>query len=132
MLSARTLKLLDDLCAKSHDAYPEGGTLWTFVEAANQAHSRFRDSRRKPQAGRLDLKQLATWLEAAQGGDRGCVTAESFSGANELVGVLKSDLQVDEFLWAFDDAGYDMTANIYMHRSSDNRYFALEMWWSLD
>jgi hypothetical protein len=81
------------------------------------------------------LEQLGEWLQGATGSRIGVdesVTAESLEAANELLQALKNDLQVDEFLWAFDDAGTDMTANIYMARNSDNRYFALEMWWSID
>ena len=135
MLSTRTQKLLEELCVKSHDAYPEGGTLWTFIEAANQAHLRFRDSRREPPASEMDLEQLGRWLKGAQGSwadVRGPGKTNCISDAIELVRALEKDLQVDEFLWSFDDAGTDMTANIYMAHNSDNRYFALEMWWSID
>ncbi|MCS4291959.1 hypothetical protein M2375_000154 [Comamonas sp. BIGb0152] len=48
------------------------------------------------------------------------------------VRALKDDLQVDEFLWAFEDGRTEMTGNIYMARNFDNRYSALEMWWSID
>jgi len=135
MLSTHTLKLLDELCAKSKDQYPQGGILWTFVEAASQAHFRFKDSRREPQAGAMDLEQLGAWVQGALGGANNFqepVSAASICIANELQQSLKNDLQVDEFLWAFDDGGTDMTGNIYMARNSDNRYFALEMWWSVD
>ncbi|MEF9963438.1 MAG: hypothetical protein RR779_03660 [Comamonas sp.] len=135
MLSKYTLKLLDELCAKSKDQYSEGGILWTFVEAANQAHFRFKDSRREPQAGAMDVKQLGAWVQGALGGasnPQELVAAVSTSIANELLRALKDDLQVDDFLWAFEDGGTEMTGNIYMARNFDNRYFALEMWWSID
>lgn len=52
--------------------------------------------------------------------------------AEELIGFLQADLGIDSFLWSFADDSYDMTANIYMARASDNRYFASELWWSFD
>lgn len=135
MLSARTLKLLEELCVRSQEVYPEGGTLWTFTEAANQAHFLFRDLRREPPAGSVNLEQLGRWFQGAQGGwvdSQSPVKAESISDAADLISALKEDLRVDEFLWSLDDAGTDMAANIYMARKSDNRYFALKMWWSID
>lgn len=83
----------------------------------------------------MDLELLGYWLQCARSGhssDLKPVTAESIADATRLVNALKNDLKADAFLLAFDDAGTDMTANIYMIRNSDNRYFALEMWWSID
>ena len=131
MLSVTTLDLLDALCRASRAAYPEGGTLWTYVEAANQAHLRFRDRHRTPAAAALDMDQFARWLHWAQG-DRGPTTSASMDLANKLIASLHSDLGPDELLWSFEDAGSDMSANIYMARASDNRFFALELWWSED
>ena len=104
--------------------------LWTFVDA-NQAHFWFKDSHREPPAGAMDLEQLGAWLQGALGAlnnFQASVSAASISAASGLLQALKDDLQVDEFLWVFDDGGPDMTANIYMARNSDIRYFALEMW----
>ena len=83
----------------------------------------------------MDLELLGYWLQCARSGqasDLKPVTAESIADATRLVNALKNDLKADDLLLAFDDAGTDMTANIYMIRNSDNRYFALEMWWSID
>ncbi|MEJ5128869.1 hypothetical protein WH367_22715 [Comamonas sp. MYb21] len=83
----------------------------------------------------MDMKQLGAWVQGALGGasnPQELVAAVSTSIANELLRALKDDLQVDEFLWAFEDGGTEMTGNIYMVRNFDNRYFALEMWWSID
>jgi hypothetical protein len=135
MLSANTLRFLDELFVTSQEAYSNGGTLWTFIEAANQGHFRFNDPRRELPAGGMDLELLGYWLQCARSGqasDLKPVTAESITDATRLVNALKNDLKADDFLLAFDDAGTDMTANIYMIRNSDNRYFALEMWWSID
>jgi hypothetical protein len=118
MLSKQALQFLDDLTAESHDAYPEGGVVWTYVEGANQAHSKFVDPRRKAEAVAL--------------GGRSPVTEKSSNMADELISFLHADLGIDSFLWGFQDDSYDMMANIYMMRASDNRYFALELWWSVD
>lgn len=131
MLSSQTLDFLDALCRASHVAYPQGGTLWTYVEGANQAHFRFRDVRRIPVAGALNIEQLGKWIQWAQGG-RAPTTGVSIGMAERLVGLLRADLCPDEVLWSFEDAGSDMQANIYMARVSDNRYFALELGWSED
>jgi len=131
MLSSQTLSFLDALCHASHEAYPEGGALWTYVEGANQAHFRFRDPRRSPVAGTLSIEQLGKWLQGAQG-DSAPPTDASIGMAKKLVALLREDLGPDEVLWSFEDAGSDMQANIYMARASDNRYFALELWWSRD
>ena len=83
----------------------------------------------------MSMEQLGRWFQCAQSGwvdGQSPVKTEFISDATELVKALKEDLQVDEFLWSLDDAGTDMSANIYMVRNSDNRYFALEMWWSID
>lgn len=135
MLSTHTLRFLDELFVKSHEAYSEGGMLWTFVEAANQGHFRFKDAHRALPASGMNLERLGYWLQCARSGqasDLQPVTAESIADATKLVAALKEDLQADDFLLAFDDAWTEMTANIYMIRNSDNRYFALEMWWSID
>lgn len=131
MLSPTTLEFLDVLCRASHEAYPEGGTLWTYVEAANQGHSRFRDSRRTPAADALSIAELARWLQWAQG-DRAPTSSASIDMANKLVALLREDLGLVDLLWSFEDGGSDMSANIYMARSIDNRFFALELWWSED
>lgn len=131
MLSNRTLEFLDALRQTSHEAYPEGGTLWTYIEGANQAHSKFRDPRRIPAARPLNLEELGTWFQSAQG-DRGPTTDVSIDMAGRLVALLREDLSPDEVLWSLEDAGSDMQASIYMARASDNRYFALELWWSED
>lgn len=131
MLSNQTLSFLDALCLTSHEAYPEGGTLWTYIEGANQAHFRLRDPRRTPAAGPLNLEELGKWIQWARG-NKGPTTALANEMAKRLVALLREDLSPDEVLWSFEDTGSDMHGNIYMARASDNRYFALELWWSED
>jgi hypothetical protein len=63
---------------------------------------------------------------------KGPTTALANEMAKRLVALLREDLSPDEVLWSFEDAGSDMHGNIYMARASDNRYFALELWWSED
>ncbi|MCR6475232.1 hypothetical protein NU688_03600 [Variovorax sp. ZS18.2.2] len=106
--------------------------MWTYVEGANQAHFKFRDPRRSLAAGPLSVEQLAKWLQWAQGDRAATATDVSIGMAKRLVALLGEDLFPDEVLWSVEDAGSDMHANIYMSRASDNRYFALELWWSED
>jgi hypothetical protein len=131
MLSDRTLAFLDDHCRKSHVTFPEGGTLWTYTEAAHQAHTRFRDSRRHPPAEAMNIEELATWLQAAEG-NFGPLLPASMTQAQTLLEFLRDDLGVDEFLWYYQNDGHIMNADIHMARRSDNRYFLLELWWSFD
>lgn len=133
MLSSQTLRFLDDLCITSNDAYPEGGVLWTYIEGANQAHTRFDAPGRTPQAGILKLSELETWFQVALGDwSRNQSASLAVHFATELLRLLSLDTDSDQFLWAFEDGGDNMTANIYIARTSDNRFFALELWWSLD
>ena len=131
MLSEHALQFFDDFCVKSHVAYPGGGVVWTYVEGANQAHSKFVNPHRKSEAVTLDFNQLRSWLQTALGG-RIPMTYESSGMVKELIDFLQADLGIDSFLWGFEDNGYDMMANIYMRCASDNRYFALELWCSVD
>lgn len=56
MLSASTLEILDALRVESHEADPEGGTLWTCTERANQAHTHCGDSRQKRSARWISMR----------------------------------------------------------------------------
>jgi hypothetical protein len=114
MLSTQTLQFLDDLCAKSHSAYPEGGVLWTYVEEANQAHTRLSDPRRGPSVGTLKLGKLETWFQVAlEDWARSESNAYAVQASNELLRLLRADTGADQFLGLFSDEGDAMTANIY-------------------
>lgn len=107
--------------------------MWTYVEAANQAHARLNDLRKIPVAGVLKINELETWFQVALGDwDRNQSNSPAVCAAAELLGLLQSDLGTNEFRWTFEDGGDEMTANICIGRASDNRYFALELWWSHD
>lgn len=99
--------------------------MWTYIEGANQAHSRFDDHRRTPLAGDLKLSELETWFQVALGDwSRNQPRSLAAYSATELVRLLRIDTNADQFLWAFEEGGSDMTANIYIARASDNRFFA--------
>ena len=62
MLSATTVRTLEDLAQWSHASYPDGGLLYTFTEAANQAHIMFPKQLAERRAAQLtedDRAQLA-------------------------------------------------------------------------
>jgi len=127
MLSSRTLQCLDALCAESHAAYPEGGVLWTYVEAANQAHVRFRHAAPLSLAVAVGRSEPGCWFQAALP-----TRNDTASIAAELLGLLQADLDVDAFAFIHETGNDDMSLNIAMVRAADNRYFALELWWSVD
>lgn len=131
MLSRSTLEYLESLCRTSRVAYPEGGAIWTYTEAANQAHSKFCDPRHNIVAGPLSVEQLGKWIQWSHG-DRASLRLKSIKAANDLMKLLRVDLGFDEVLWALVDNDSDMLAIIHMNRNSDNRYFSLEMFWSED
>lgn len=134
MLSPPTLSFLAELQEKSHAAYPQGGLLYTYVEAANQAHSRYSNSR----ADSLNLllsefKDLSRFLQASQGDYVSETTAPAFAlAAQQLMEHLRDDLRFDEVSCHLEDGGHDMEAKVKMARRSDNRFFELELWWSID
>jgi hypothetical protein len=133
MLSSQTLRFLDDLCATSNGAYPEEGVLSTYIEGANQAHARFDNRRRTPLAGDLKLSELEIWFQVAlcDWSDNKPASIAACS-ATELLRLLSVDTGSDRFPWAFEEGDCNMTANIYIARAFDNRFFALELWWPLD
>jgi hypothetical protein len=134
MLGKSTLELLADFQEKSHEAYSEGGLLYTYVEAANQAHFKLpEDSAAFASLGQQDLDTLGRFLQASQGEYLAEAASEAFTSAAEnLLKLLLSDLGFDEVLLVFQDGGHDMGATLKMARRSDNRFFELDLWWSID
>lgn len=134
MLSPLTLSLLSELQGKSHSAYSEGGLLYTYIEASNQAHSRFPEI--TTVASNLhsnELEDLGRFFQASQGDYLAESAAPQFlEVAQRLIGRLQEDLKFDEVSFALEDGGHDMEAKLKMARRSDNRYFELELWWSID
>ncbi|WCD81870.1 hypothetical protein [Pseudomonas sp. TUM22785] len=134
MLSQQTLSLLSELQAKSSAAYPEGGLLYTYVEAANQAHSRY-PSGSSASSGLSpgELKDLGRFLRLSQGDyHRESMMPQLFEAAEGLINCLQTDLNFDEVSYLVRDEGDDMTIKLSMARRLDNRYFELELWWSVD
>lgn len=132
MLSPPTLALLEELQARSHAAYPEGGLLYTYTEAANQAHFRYSttDCGALPEIG---LMELARFLQSSQGDYFNETAAPSFvSLAQQLLACLSSDLKFEEISWSMEDGGHDMNGRLNMARRTDNRFFGLELMWSID
>lgn len=136
MLSAATLDLLQELQDRSHETFDQGGVLYTYVEAANQAHSLFPGAR-GPDPHR-DIESLARFLQVTQQGhpvddaDAASRPEPSFAqSAKALMSSLRNDLSFDEasLVLEGDDA---VQATIAMARRRDNRFFSLELWWSMD
>lgn len=134
MLSHFTLSFLSELQEKSHTAYPEGGLLYTFVEASNQAHSRYPPGNDASSAQASSaLKCLSLFLQASQGDCLSKTVASHFVvAAQQLIEHLRADLNFDEMCCQFEDGGHDMEAKLKMARRTDNRFFELELWWSID
>lgn len=120
--------------AESHVAYSEGGLLYTYVEAANQAHSRYRAVAASSSAlSQTALRELGRFIQASQGNYQSeLVTAPYLAVAQQLVEGLQADLLFDEVSWSLEDSGHSMNASLEMARRSDNRFFYLELMWSVD
>jgi hypothetical protein len=137
MLGTATVRTLEDLAQRSHASYPEGGLLYTFTEAANQAHSKFPKNLAERRAAHLiedDRAQLAIVICKAVG-NTGCAEAddESLAIADDLIQRLGEDLQFTSVGTVADDYDdYCWGATIHMARATDNRYFSLCLWGSID
>ncbi len=124
--------LLEKLQERSHAAYPEGGLLFTYIEAANQAHFRYPVDLGAALSAE-GLEELARFLQASQGDYIAKPSAPVFiSLAQELLAHLDTDLNFDEVSWSMDDGGHDMSGALKMARRTDNRFFELELMWSVD
>jgi hypothetical protein len=134
MLSKGTLALLQNMQDLSHAEYPEGGLLYTYTEAANQAQSRMSKTGQRSVSD-VQLREFAHFLQVAHG--HYGVMLEQVSDAfvktaHELIQALCSDLEFNEIDVVFEDCGTDMAATLLMARRSDNRHFSLWLWWSID
>ncbi|WP_153067477.1 hypothetical protein [Steroidobacter cummioxidans] len=127
---------LQELQDKSHAAYSEGGLLYTFVEAANQAHSRLPEDHGVARSSELapsDVNALAIFFQSSQGDYLREEPAPPFIDVTqELLGKIRADLAYNEIMLEVEDGGHDMAATLSMARRSDNRFFSLELWWSID
>ncbi|WP_137971572.1 hypothetical protein [Pseudomonas sp. F(2018)] len=134
MLSTETLAFLEELGRRSHSAYPEGGLLYTYLEAANQAHSRFRPcSADEQRISQPQLHALGGFLQSSQGEYTITEVKPGFvSLAEQLMQLLNQDLNFSQATWAFEDDGDSMGAKLEFARQSDNRFFSLELFWSID
>jgi hypothetical protein len=134
MLAFSTLAFLADLQEKSDSAYSEGGLLYTYIEAANQAHSRYKASDKKTDVfSPEDLQELACFIQSSQGNYQLENAEPSYlSTAQQLLELLQVDLKFNETTWFLERGGYDMRALITMVRHIDNRFFSLEFMWSVD
>lgn len=138
MLSPATVRALDELARRSRAAHPEGGLLYTFTEAAAQSHSRFaRQLTGRGSAGRSDdgRELLAVVLGKALG-HLGCIEpdGEALTLADDLMQRLRDDLTFTSVGSVADD-GDDSCwggATVHMARETDNRYFSLYLWGSID
>ena len=134
MLSEGTLELLQSMQDLSHAEYPEGGLLYTYSEAANQAHSKM-SATGQSSVSDAQLRDFAHFLQVAHG--HYGVKLEQVSDAfvktsHGLTQALYSDLEFNEVEVVFEDCGTDMAATFSMARRSDNRHFSLWLWWSID
>ena len=136
MLSAATVAMLEDLARRSHACFPEGGLLYTFTEAANQAHTKFPREFAKRRTSQLlpaEFARLVMVLNRALGNLAGDLAEAEVRALTET---LWQNLQRD---LAFTSSGlndehndYSWEATIHLARDMDNRYFSLNLWASVD
>jgi hypothetical protein len=154
MLSTETIARLNQLCDDSHYVFSEGGVVYWFHDSARQAQSmisfapaRLRDLVYNADAtnamlkaeldGRTavlkdaDLDAFSRFLFLARGDT--VAFEEAREEARDLMRRLHEDLRFDAVWWETElDDGWSFDAVLYMMRRSDNRYFALELNWSID
>jgi hypothetical protein len=137
MLAAATVRTLEELAQRSHASYPQGGLLYTFTEAANQAHCRFPQKLADRRAAHLtedDRAQLGLVICKALG-NFSCAKADvdSLAIADDLMQRLRRDLEFTSVgAVVDDDDDYCWGSTIHMARETDNRYFSLCLWGSID
>ena len=137
MLSASTIHTLDELARRSHAEYTEGGLLYTFTEAANQAHCNFPAAltgRGGSSLAENDRMQLAIVICKTLG-NFSCTSpdAESLMLADSLMECLRTDLGFSMAgLAVDDDDDFSWGSTVHMAREKDNRYFSLTLWGSID
>src|SRR5262245_2219920 len=154
MLSTETVARLDQLCDDSHDVFSEGGVVYSFYDSARPAKSRIssalarlRDLDHNVHAtnamlkadldGRTaalkdaDLDAFSCFLFSARG--HAVALEEALEEARDWIRRLHEDLRFDAAWWETElDDGWSFNGVLYMMRRSDNRYFALELNWSID
>lgn len=131
MLST-SLVVLEELVGGAHLAYPEGGLLYTYTEAANQAHFRMPPTAASTLSS-LERKAFSQFLQASQGDYTRDEPSNEFVAVElNLMNALRADTAFDEVSCAHEDGGTDIRFQVFMARRSDNRYFSLDLWWSID
>lgn len=143
MLSHRTVAFLEKSADSSHLVYPEGGLLFRYQYAYNQAHCCLKGGIWKALYN-VDLVQyseiteqaandLAFFFQRAFGGyTKDSPTDCTVLAACSLIAYLKEDLQHDLVELVVTDGDYDMTATFEMASRSRNDYSRLELFWSVD
>lgn len=137
MLSEATVRTLDELARRSRAAYPEGGLLYTFTEAADQSHSMFPSQLAERYSAQLteDGRAMLAVVLGKALGHPACTEAdgESLTLADDLVERLRGDLAFTSVgAVADEDDDYSWGTTIHMARESDNRHFSLNLWGSID
>ena len=136
MLQAATVQTLDALAQRSDAFYTDGGSIYTFTEAANQAHCKFPKEFAQRNAATLtaeEFARLALVITKALGNlDRVEADAESYAMAELLLQQLQTDLAFSNIGLTTDDDDWSWGATIHMACAADNRYFSLYLWGSID
>jgi hypothetical protein len=142
MLSDRTLGFLEGLADASSSAYQEGGLLFTFKFAYQQAHKRLRpsseDASHIPSASDLGLtdraiEELARFFQGSLGyHTKENPSRDALAIANSLIERLQHDLQFQSAVLQVEDEDYGMKAQLEMTQQAKNNLYCLELWWSVD
>lgn len=105
--------------------------LWTYTEAANRAHTKNHESWEPWDSSPRNVEALGHWLRSPLG-DMGQIALPHNQVAHDVLKRLHADLSHDVMDLSVEEMDFEATATIRMVRTSDNRYFELELWWSVD
>ncbi|WP_286788456.1 MULTISPECIES: hypothetical protein [unclassified Pseudomonas] len=135
MLSDRTLGFLEGLAAASNTVYQEGGLLFTFKFAHQQAHRGLDESSSVRCLGLSDeaIEELARFFQGSLGQyTKGKPSRNALAVANALIEHLQHDLQFQFAALQVEDEDYGMRVQIEMIQQAKNNLYCLELWWSVD
>jgi hypothetical protein len=142
MLSDRTLGFLEGLAEASNAVYQEGGLLFTFKFAYQQAHvhlnsssgtTSFISSASNFGLTNRDIENLGRFFQGSLGDyTKEEPSRDALAIAHSLVERLHHDLKFESAALQVHEEGYGMNAQLELFHNANNNFYLLELWWSVD